>query len=107
MTSAGCPPPSYLSLEENEDVTIIVHLTRMYGEVLLIAPVSVLLAFKVVKEIAIGVGGGADRVIHKITFCVMVEKNPVLISSLATLSLFDPKKSNFLFLGNNQIVIVR
>ena len=61
MTSAGCPPPSYLSLEENEDVTIIVHLTRMYGEVLLIAPVSVLLAFKVVKEIAIGVGGGASK----------------------------------------------
>ena len=54
-----------------------------------------LLAFKVVKEISIGVGGGADRVICKIAFRVMVEKNPVLISSLATLSLFDPQKSDF------------
>jgi hypothetical protein len=41
------PPPSHLSLEENKDVTIVVHLTRMYGKVLLIAPVSMFLAFKV------------------------------------------------------------
>ena len=69
MTAAGySPPPSHLSLEENKDVAIVVHLTCMYGEVLLIAPVSMLLAFKVVKEILIGVGGGADRVICKIAF---------------------------------------
>ncbi len=69
----------------------------MYGEVLLTAPVSLLLAFKVLKEISIGVGGGAEQVICKIAFYVMVEKNPVLISSLATLSLFDPnpRKSGF------------
>ncbi len=77
-----------------------------------------LLAFKVIKEISIDVGGGADRVIRKIAFRVMAEKNPVVISSLATLSLFDPRKSDcfenvwhrseFLSsLGNNQIVIVR
>ena len=117
MTAAGCPP-SHQSLEENEDVTIVVHLPRMYGQVLLSAPVSVLLVFKAVKEISIGVGGGADRVICKIAFRVMVEKNPVVILSLATLSLFDPRKSDFFenvwhrseffsSLGNNQIVIVR
>jgi hypothetical protein len=33
----------------------------MYGEVLLITPVSMLLAFKVIKEISIDVGGGADQ----------------------------------------------
>jgi hypothetical protein len=44
-----------------------------------------LLAFKVVKEILIGVGKGGDRVIRKIAFRVMVEKNPVVILSLATL----------------------
>ena len=44
-----------------------------------------LLAFKVVKEILIGVGEGGDRVIRKIAFHVMVEKNPVVILSLATL----------------------
>ena len=54
-----------------------------------------MLAFKVVKEIWIGVRGGADRVIRKIAFCVMVEKNPVVILSLATLSLFDPRKFDF------------
>ena len=52
------------------------------------------LAFKVVKEILIGVGGGVDRVICKIAFPVMVKKNPVVILSLATLSLFDPRKSD-------------
>ncbi len=77
-----------------------------------------LLAFKVVKEILIGVGGGADRVIRKIALRVMVEENPVVISSLATLSLFDFRESDFFenlwhrseffySLGNNQIVIVR
>ena len=117
MSAAGCPP-SHLSLEENKDVTIVVHLTQMYDEVLLIAHVSMLLAFKVAKEISIGVGRGADRVIRKITFRVMVEKNLVVILSLATLSLFDPRKSDFFknvwhcseffsSLGNNQIVIVR
>jgi hypothetical protein len=69
----------------------------VYGKVLSITPVRVLLAFKVVKEILIGVGGGADRVICKIAFCVMVEKNPVMILSLATLSLFDPRKSGKTF----------
>ena len=63
----------------------------MYDKVLLIAPVSVLLAFKVIKEISIGMGGGADRVIRKIAFRVMVEKNPLVILCLATLSLFDPR----------------
>ncbi len=118
MTAAGCPPPSHLSLEENEDVTIVVHLMRMYGKVLSITPVSMLLAFKVIKEISIGMGGGADQEILKIVFRVMVEKNPVVILSLATLSLFNPRKSDFLenvwhcseffsSLGNNQIVIVQ
>ncbi len=76
---------------------IVVHLTHMYGEVLLITPVSVLLAFEedlVVKEISIGVEGGADRVIHKSALGVMVEINPVVILSLATLSLFNPRKSD-------------
>jgi hypothetical protein len=67
----------------------------MYSKVLSIAPVSVLLAFKVVKEISIGRGGGADRVICKIAFRAMVEKNLVVILSLATLSLFNPRKSDF------------
>jgi hypothetical protein len=55
-----------------------------------------LLAFKVVKEILIGVGGGANRVIRKIAFRVMVEENPVVILSLATLSLFNFRESDFL-----------
>ena len=61
MTVAGRPPPSHLSLEEKEEVAIIVHLMRMYGKVLSIASVRVLLAFKedlVVKEISIGMGEG-------------------------------------------------
>jgi hypothetical protein len=43
---------------------------RMYSEVLSIAPVSMLLAVKAVKEILIGMGGGSDRVICKIAFRV-------------------------------------
>ena len=70
------------------------HLRRMYGKVLSIAPVIVMLVLKVVKEISIGLGGGADGVIRKIAFRVMVEKNPVVISSLATLSLFNTRKSD-------------
>jgi hypothetical protein len=67
MSAAGCPP-SHLSLEENKDVTIVVHLTHMYDEVLLIAHVSMSLAFKVAKEISIGVGGEADRVIRSVSW---------------------------------------
>ena len=76
------PPPSHLSLEENKDVTIIVHLMCMYREVLSITPVSMLLAYKVIKDISIGMGGGGDRVIRNIAFSVMVEKNSVMICLL-------------------------
>ncbi len=66
------------SLEEKEEVAIVAHLTRVYGEVLSIAPVSVSLAFEedlAVEEVSIGGagGGGGDGVIRKSAFRVMGE----------------------------------
>jgi len=68
------PAPSHPSLEEKEEIAIVEHLTRVYGEVLSIAPVSVSLAFEedlVVEEM------GTDGMIRKSAFRVMGERNPV------------------------------
>ena len=71
------PPPSHPSIEEKEEIAIVEHLTRVYGEVLSIAPVSVSLAFEedlAVEEVSIGAGGGGgDGVIRKSAFRVMGE----------------------------------
>jgi hypothetical protein len=95
------PPPSHPSIEEKEEIAIVEHLTRVYDEVLSIAPVSVSLAFEedlVVDEM------GNDGVIRKSAFRVMGEREipsrafvPTfchggVISSLATLSLFRTRK---------------
>ena len=83
------PPPSHPSIEEKEEIAIVEHLTRVYDEVLSIAPVSVSLAFEedlVVDEI------GNDGVIRKSAFRVIGERE---IPSRAFVPTYLPRWCDF------------